>query len=89
MKIGVIGLGDTGQEVVARLLRRTCHDLYVYDPDHKACRKSVYYCDTAAEVCGNCGLTGSALFSIPAALLLILHHFPLPRPIKTGMLSGG
>ncbi len=70
MKIGVIGLGDTGQEVVARLLRRTCHDLYVYDPDHKACQKSVYYCETAAEVCDTCGVLFLALSSASDELAL-------------------
>lgn len=61
MKIGVIGLGETGMEIVSRLLRRTCHDLYVYDPDGRPCRKTVRLCNTAAQVCDACGVVFLAL----------------------------
>lgn len=71
MNIGVIGLGAVGLEIVSRLLRRTCHDLYVYDPDGRACGKTVRTCSTAAQVCDTCKILFLALDSQPEQLALL------------------
>lgn len=71
LKIGVIGLGETGMQIVSRLLRRTCHDLYVYDPDGRSCQKAARLCNTAAQVCDACGVVFLALDTQNGQLALL------------------
>lgn len=71
MQLGVIGLGETGQELVERLLRCTCHDLYVYDPDNRLPAASVHVCDTAAQVFDACDVLFLALESAADQLALL------------------
>lgn len=71
MNIGVIGLGETGRELTARLLRATAHDLFVYDPDGRDCPGEVRRCATAAQVCDECGVLFLALDSESDQLALL------------------
>lgn len=71
LKIGVIGLGAVGVQLVSRLLGRTCGDLYVYDPDRRSCAKAAIVCETAAQVCDACAIVFVALESTSDHLALL------------------
>ncbi|MEM1485929.1 NAD(P)-binding domain-containing protein [Oscillospiraceae bacterium PP1C4] len=63
MNVGVIGLSASGQVVVDSLLRKTAHNLLVYDPDGRGSNRTVTVCETAAELCDKCGIIVIALAS--------------------------
>lgn len=71
MRLGVIGLGETGRELAARLLQCTCHDLYVYDPEGRRPSLTARFCETAAEVCDACGILFLALESADVQVALL------------------
>lgn len=54
MEIGVVGLGENAEIVIESLLRKTAHNLFVYDPDKEDCAQHVTICQTAAELCERC-----------------------------------
>lgn len=82
MNIGIIGLGETGSEILLRLLRRTCHDIWAYDPDGRACdieNDTVHTCTTAACICDACRILFVALESTAEQRALINGVFPFLR----------
>ncbi len=61
MNIGVIGLGELGQQAAVQLLNKTAQNLYVYDPDARSCPLVVQRCETAVALLERCDIVILAL----------------------------